>query len=248
MDKIDFHTLTYCLEIVIGDEMKYIVANWKSNKKFEDVWLWFDGFKQFFYPVEGEEIVLAPSFPYLYEAQKKKLELGLTQLKLAAQDISPFPFGAYTGAVSAEMLKGVVNYAIVGHSERRAYFHETNQEIANKVHQLHEQAITPILCVDADYAKEQIRSLEQTDVSNLIVAYEPLSAIGSGKPQEPEEVKKVVAEIAELLEKETPILYGGSVNPDNAHSYLKLESVSGLLVGGASLDPEKFAKLAGKAI
>lgn len=227
--------------------MNYIVANWKSNKKFDEVWVWFDEFGKQYQPRPEHEIVVAPPFPFVFEASKKLKELDLDRVSLGVQDVSPFPFGAYTGAVSVGMVAEVVNYAIVGHSERREYFHETHQEIANKVEQLHEAGVMPILCVDAPYAREQIAALRKEDLDKLIVAYEPLEAIGSGTPQEPEEVKRVVDEIAEYLPESTPILYGGSVKPDNAHIYLGIEGVNGLLIGGASLDPGKFATLAKQA-
>ncbi len=225
--------------------MNYIVANWKSNKTFDEVWSWFDDFAQEFRYEEGKTTIVAPSFPFLFEAKKKIDELGL-EISLSSQDVSGFPFGAYTGAVSSGMLKEVVEYAIVGHSERREYFHETDQEIANKVRQLQEAGIKPILCVDEPYAQSQMAALDSNAGKDLIVAYEPLEAIGSGKPQEPELVKKVVDNILNVMG-DVVVLYGGSVKEANAKEYMDIKGVNGLLVGGASLDGKGFAELCRRA-
>lgn len=218
--------------------MKYIVGNWKSNKKSEGVADWFGDFGQVYRKRAGVEVVVAPSWVHLSMADQARKELS--GVKLASQDVSPFPFGAYTGAVAAEMIKGMVEYAIVGHSERRRYFHETDQEVANKVKQVKEVGIVPLVCVDVDYAKSQLAAIE--DSAGLIVAYEPLEAIGTGNPQDPGEVEKVVAEIKQM-EEGLSVLYGGSVNENNVGEYLEVEGVDGLLVGGASLKADSFSAI-----
>lgn len=216
--------------------MKYIVANWKSHKTDKEVTEWFEEWKEAGVVSMRAEVVVAPAIVQIDLANQHKPE----GVKLAVQDVSPFPFGAYTGAVAAEMIKGKVEYAIVGHSERRRYFHETDQEVANKVERLRETGITPIVCVDEPYAESQMAALENRE--GLVLAYEPLEAIGTGRPQEQEEVDKVVGMIRRI-EPSLPILYGGSVNGDNAAVYLGVRGVDGLLVGGASLKVKELAQI-----
>lgn len=225
--------------------MKIIMGNWKSQKNSEQSLDWFETFGKLYSPEEGKLVIVAPPFTSL-EVISGKFSPLPTNLFLAAQDVSPFPLGAYTGAVAANMLTGLTDYCLVGHSERRQYFSETHQHVANKVDLLLEQQITPVVCIDESYAKDQINALEQNQLEKLIIAYEPLEAIGSGQPQAPEEISEVVASVGKLLPRNVPILYGGSVNDNNFASILNIEGVSGVLVGGASLDPEKFALICGK--
>lgn len=224
--------------------MRYLIGNWKSNKTFEETYQWFDQFSKIYDPVIDLTTVLAVPFPFLQEASKKKHELNLQHFALAAQDISPYPFGAYTGAVSANMLKHQIEYCIVGHSERRQYFAESHLEIANKVELLLTSEITPILCLDQPYAQKQLAAFDQKDLEKLIIAYEPLEAIGTGEPADPKQVAEVVKRIRELIQTDqTPIIYGGSTNADNARTYLEIEGVAGLLPGSSSLNPDVFSRM-----
>jgi triosephosphate isomerase len=220
---------------------KYIIANWKSNKVNEEVKEWWSEFQAVYMDHPGVEAIIAPAFVYISTLNGFLKDKNYSGVSLASQDISPFPFGAYTGAVSAGMIKGLVRYAIVGHSERRRYFHETNQDVANKVFQLLEAKITPIVCVDKDYVNSQINAIEDSARQSILIAYEPLEAIGSGIPEKPEEVKKVVDDIKAVIK--VPVVYGGSVNKDNAAIYLNVPGVDGLLIGGASLKGKDFAAM-----
>ncbi len=220
--------------------MEYIVANWKSHKSLAEAKEWMEEMSKYWRELSEREVVVAPPMPYL--EQMSEYKKSLTGMKLACQDLSPFPFGAYTGAVAAAMVNDWCEYAIVGHSERRAYFEEKHQQIANKVEQAREAGIKAIVCVDRGYVKAQAAALGEN--IGEIIAYEPLEAIGTGLAQDPEEVKKVVAEIR-LVAKPKAILYGGSVNADNAREFLKIDGVDGLLVGGASLKAESFARICG---
>ena len=224
--------------------MRYLIGNWKSNKNFVETYTWFDDFAKIYKPVPDLTVVVAVPFPFLIEAQKKIQELSLEQVSLAAQDISPYPYGAYTGAISAPMVQAHIEYCIVGHSERRNYFAESHLEVSNKIDQLLAVGITPVLCLDEPYAQKQIAALEEKVFEKIIIAYEPLEAIGSGQPDDPEHTKNVAQLIRELLQTEaTPIIYGGSTKPDNAGTYLKVEGISGLLPGGSSLKPHVFAEM-----
>lgn len=224
--------------------MRYLVGNWKSNKNFEETYTWFDLFAAKYRPIANTSVVVAVPFPFIVEAKKKVTELNLEQVYIAAQDISPFPYGSYTGAVSAQMLAAYVDYVIVGHSERRNHFAESHLEIANKIYQAHQAEITPILCVDEPYVQKQLAVVETDDLSDLIIAYEPLSAIGTGQPDDPKHIGQVVEKINQILDSKTiPIIYGGSTNDQNASTYLKIEGIDGLLPGGSSLNPETFSNM-----
>jgi len=213
--------------------MKYLIANWKSHKNIEEIEAWFSIFKLDSQP--NKEVIICPSFSSLSQVSTKN---NGDKFKLGVQDISPFPAGAYTGAVSALNLKGFgVKYAIVGHSERRRYFHETHQEVANKVALCLENKITPIVCVDDEYITAQAAAIEKIHLKKCIVAYEELGAIGTGHNQPLEHVLKI-NQVIKANFSDVPVIYGGSVNPTNAKMYL--DNTDGVLVGTASLDPQDF--------
>lgn len=223
--------------------MKLIIANWKSNKSREEVEHWLDTFETHS-PRLGSEVeaVIAPPMPSLMFVSNRLLAKDKhPRTALAVQDLSPFPAGAYTGAISAVNVQGFkVKYAIVGHSERRRYFHETHQDVANKVTQALENGITPIVCVDDEYIAEQAAAIERDSLSRCVVAYEELSAIGTGNNEPIEHVQEVFQRIKKVFGN-VPVIYGGSVDVDNIAEYL--DFADGALVGTASLDAEKFASL-----
>ncbi|MEJ2032281.1 MAG: triose-phosphate isomerase [Deltaproteobacteria bacterium] len=220
----------------------YIVANWESYATLKTAEQWLVDFVHYYTPRPEVEVVVAPPFVFLHHLKNAIGRHKPDGLSLAAQDLSPFPFGDYTGAIAAEMVKGIAEFAILGHFSRRRYFHESHQEIANKVSEAVAAEITPILCVDPSYARAQIAALEELTLEHLILAYDPYSAVGAPGAPTPRETAKAVAEIASLVPGR-PILYGGPVRVDNARSYYDLDLVSGLLVGSASLDPLDFANI-----
>jgi len=219
-------------------KMIYLVANWKSHKTLEESLIWLEGMKTAEIK-DNYKIIVCPPFPYIKPMHDKVTDSQLN-LSLGVQDISPFPFGAYTGAVASDMVKDWVTYAIVGHSEQRRYFHETDQEVANKVREALAVGLTPIVCVDEPYLESQITALKGANVDQLIFAYEPLAAIGSGHPDTPEHAQNVAERIQAQLKAKVPVLYGGSVTPENIKPYLLMPNISGALVGGASLDSETW--------
>jgi triosephosphate isomerase len=221
---------------------RYVLANWKSHKTMVEAEKWLATFSGLYHPDPSVEVILAPSFvhlPLLAELLQKDNPARLT---LAVQDLSPFPLGAYTGAVAAEMVRDLVGYAIVGHAERRRYFHETNQEIANKVSEAVAARIKPILCVDHPYARAQLAALNEADIGELLIGYGPVEAIGIAVAQAPEKAASAIREIQAIMP-DNSILYGGSINGTNASTYMKLEGLQGLMVGSASLEAAEFARI-----
>ncbi len=211
------------------------------------------------------EVALFPPFPWLLGVAEL---LEGSEIELGAQDCYWEEKGAFTGAVSAHMLAGWCHWVIVGHSERRAYFHETDDEVAKKAAAAVGVGLEVIVCVgeraeqyDAGQTEqvvtEQVRaalaSLSADDSPRLVIAYEPVWAIGTGKNADPEHayktmrvIRRVVGEvIGEGAARRVRILYGGSVNAANVESYVELPNCDGCLVGGASLKADEFSKMIG---
>lgn len=219
-----------------------LVANWKSNFTLTQAQAWIEKFLQL-QPQTPYLGVICPPFPLLSLLATKlgKKNLGIA---LGVQDISQFPAGAYTGAVSALNLQDFsVKYAILGHSERRKYFHETVLDVANKVQSCLEAEITPIVCVDASIIRAQAEAMEPDQRKNCMVAFEDPAHIGTGVTSSPKELEAALLEIHMMFGVNTPILYGGSVDEYSGKEFLIHPKLSGLLIGSAGLDPQKFANL-----
>jgi triosephosphate isomerase (TIM) len=220
----------------------YIVANWESHATLKTAEQWLRDFFHFYTPRPRVEVVVAPPFIFLHDLKNGIGRHKPNGLSLAVQDLSPFPFGEYTGAIAAEMVKGIAEFAILGHFSRRRYFHESHQEIANKVSEAVAAEITPILCLDPSYARAQLAALEEINLEKVLLAYNPYAPVGSTATSAPRDAARAIAEIAALAPGR-PVLYGGPLRADNARAYLDLDQVSGLLVGSASLDPVDFATI-----
>ena len=216
---------------------KLFIANWKSNKTQEEVDIWLESFKS--YMDFEQEVIIAPPYPFLSLVAEKIKDKE--NISLAVQNLSTYPAGSYTGEVCVRNLDGFgVKYAILGHSERRRYFKESHQDVANKIFQALNNGIVPVVCVDQNYIEDQAQLIYSELLSKCIVAYEPLAAIGTGEIAPVKNVTKVVKEIKSVFGK-VPVLYGGSISPENIAPYLKVSD--GVLVGGASLNAEVFADL-----
>jgi triosephosphate isomerase len=222
-----------------------IAGNWKMFKGPRET----EEFVRAFSPPEGVEAVLAPPFTSLRET----VAAGITSF---AQNVHWADEGAYTGEVSAAFLKELgVAGAIVGHSERRQYFGETDETTARRADQAFAWGLRVIACVGETEAEREAGETEDVlrrQVSalprhpDLVVAYEPVWAIGTGKTATPELAQEAHALIKSLLD--APVLYGGSVKPENAAELLSQPDVDGALVGGASLDPESFTAICRAAL
>jgi triosephosphate isomerase (TIM) len=213
----------------------FIVANWKSNKTVIQTEEWFSAFNNSQLTVNKEEkvVVVCPSFTLLPKA-KELVVNDHVPIALGAQNISAFDKGAYTGEENAEQIKELADYVIVGHSERRKNFGETDDVLAQKVEKATEYGLLPIFCVQG------IETPVPTGVN--IVAYEPVFAIGSGHPDTPENAEEVSKTIKEKNHV-SHVLYGGSVTGENVSEFTRMSSIDGVLVGGASLDAEKFIQI-----
>ena len=241
----------------------YIVGNWKMNFSVGESSVYLHKLSQKLRASRGLTVVVSPSFVAL---QPLSLQIDRKKLRLAAQSGNPHDFGAYTGAVSYTQLRGVVDYGIIGHSERRQLFHESDKDIRASVAAALRNQITPILCIGEtetertfgeteDVIRDQLlgglSEVSTEDIAKVIIAYEPVWAISTttdARLASPDEIGNVAQFIRRTLKdtygdmaaKAIPILYGGSVNPSNAGGYLTVPEINGLLVGGASLIADQF--------
>lgn len=238
-----------------------IAGNWKMNKTIEETKEFVKVINDFSF--EGVDAVLC--VPYTDLALLK--ETLSKNIKIGSQNIHWAENGAFTGEISPLMLKELgVDYAIIGHSERRAMFGETDETVNKRVHVAYKHGITPIVCVgekleerEADKTKEVVKlqtekalaNLSSEQVKQLVIAYEPIWAIGTGKSSSAEDANEVIGYIRQVVAdqfdsqvaSEVRIQYGGSVKPENISSYLGQPEIDGALVGGASLDPNSFKGL-----
>lgn len=255
-----------------------IVANWKMNTTLTDAIVLANGVKSGVRELAGTDVVLCPPFPWLVPIKEALAHHPAKTVQLGAQNIFWQESGAYTGEVSASMLRGLVQYVIIGHSERRRYFKETNEEIHRKIELALAADIIPILCVGeqkkpvvslieqpAAMTMSKVRGiLEDLDgalteqntnkAKKIVIAYEPVWAIGkvAASAAYAEAVCRFITEyVAGILhcnKDRIQVLYGGSVNEDNAADFLRQPHIDGLLVGGASLSPKGFSAICRIAI
>lgn len=212
----------------------WIIANWKANKTLDEALEWVKIVGSNCLQKEDLKIAVCPSFSAIEEV-KREIETKAYPLIVGAQDLSPFDNGAYTGEETAAILKQFVKLAILGHSERRENFGETDEIIAEKVKQALEYGITPLVCVqDADTLVPQ---------GCKLIAYEPVFAIGSGNSDSPEDANRVAGIFKQKYGEDSQVLYGGSVTAENVRDFTNQENISGVLVGKASLIAEEFVRI-----
>lgn len=245
-----------------------IVANWKMHHCYKDAALFVEDLKNndFFSSTQKTNIGLAIAPPFVLLAYLADLfeKNQITEVSLAAQNMHWQDEGAFTGEVSPELLKDTgVNYVILGHSERREHFLESNTFIAKKFASALKKSLIPILCVGETLAERQknqafakIKTQIQTalvsdQIKNkpFVIAYEPIWAIGTGQTAKPEQIFEIHQQIKHFVAQEFnvesfPLLYGGSVKPSNACELAQIEGVDGFLVGSASLKAESFLAIA----
>lgn len=240
-----------------------IVGNWKMNKTRDEA-------LQFIYAVKNEvtssevvESVICAPFPYLRCLVKRQGEY----LRVGAQNMHFESSGAYTGEVAPDMLTAIgVSYVVLGHSERREMFNETDEVVNKKVHAAFENGLTPIICVGESLEEREngttnqvvdtqtvaaLAGLTEDQVKQVVIAYEPIWAIGTGRTATAEQANETIGYIRQVIERvygcdaanAVRIQYGGSVNPSNIKELMAQEHIDGALVGGASLDPQSFLDL-----
>ncbi|MDP1722858.1 MAG: triose-phosphate isomerase [Candidatus Gottesmanbacteria bacterium] len=215
-----------------------IAGNWKSNKTILEAKQWLQewNIQLSNNPIiqwKNVTVVLCVPFTLLYPLKKEIDRLKLP-IELGAQDVSPYPDGAYTGEVSARQIKEFASWVIIGHSERRNYFGETDEILSQKVTQAKSVGLSILYCVPDD--------VTVVPVGVDAVAYEPVWAIGTGKSDTPQNAGQVIQSIK--AKTHTPrVIYGGSVTSENVATFIAQPAVDGVLPGGASMDPVKFANL-----
>lgn len=246
----------------------FVVGNWKLNPAKAEALALLDALQAGLTEgtAPGVEVGIAPPFVYIGAFEPR---LAGTRLRLGAQDVSEFECGAFTGEVSAGMLaEHGCDFVIVGHSERRQLFAEDDATVARKVAAAQAGGLLPILCVGETLAEREsdvtmevvsrqvnavLDALDEDPGERLVIAYEPVWAIGTGRTATPEIAEAVHAEIRQLLAQRgvnadaVPVIYGGSVNAGNAASLFAQPNIDGGLIGGASLKAEEFLAIVGAA-
>ncbi|PKB73570.1 MAG: triose-phosphate isomerase [SAR202 cluster bacterium Io17-Chloro-G7] len=239
-----------------------IAGNWKMNTDMTGAVELATGVASGSAALTGVELVLCPPFVFLAAV---KSAVASTSVKIGAQNMHNEESGAFTGETSASMLQGLCDYVILGHSERRQLFGETDELVNSKVKLAFEKGLIPVLCVGETLAQREAGQAQETvskqvreglegivDITGLVVAYEPVWAIGTGQAATPEIAAEVMGgAILETLQGlypaaagQIPLLYGGSVNPGNAAAFAAQSSIHGSLVGGAALQADNFLEIA----
>ncbi|PKV52607.1 triosephosphate isomerase [Aquimarina sp. MAR_2010_214] len=243
---------------------KIVAGNWKMNKNLAETKTLLSELKTKLNTSSEAEVIVAPTFTNLYGAIEA---LGSSGVTVAAQNMHEAENGAFTGEISADMLKSIgVETVILGHSERRAYFGETDQLLAKKVNTALQHKMNIIFCFGEELqdrksdnhfsvVEQQLKNglfhINKADWKNVVLAYEPVWAIGTGETASPEQAQEMHAFIRKTIANaydqdtadEVSILYGGSVKPNNAQEIFAKTDVDGGLIGGASLDAENFTAI-----
>lgn len=241
---------------------KIVIANWKMNLSVPESTVLLEKYLKEISP-EKTEVVICPTFMDIYAAEKV---LNGSKIKVGAQNVFYEDAGAYTGEVSADQLRGFAEYCLVGHSERRHIFGETDKVVAKKAATCVKHGITPVVCVGeslhekmdgltklvvAGQVEASLADLTAKEVAEIVIAYEPVWAIGSGHVDSAKDAAGVIKNIRNLVKvlhgtkvaEAVRILYGGSLNEKNVKGFAFEEEIDGFLVGGSSLDHAVFAKI-----
>ena len=251
------------------NEKPFISGNWKMFKTVPEAVGTAQKLHEASLGLEKAQFVVIPPFTALSEVSRT---LGGSPVKVGAQNMHWEEQGAFTGEVAAPMLKDVgCTFVVIGHSERRQFFGETNQSVNKKIRAALNHDLIPIMCIGESLEEresgntiakvqsqisEGLEGLDADEIRQIIIAYEPIWAIGTGLTATPDQAQEVHRFIRSYLEEKhgnavasyAIILYGGSVKPENTYSLLKEKDINGALVGGASLNAESFAEIAREAI
>jgi len=243
-----------------------IAGNWKMHKTIPEAVKLATRIRESAAACPDRDVAIAPSFTALRPTAEV---LRGSNVRLCAQNVHPAPQGAFTGEVSAPMLADAgCQYVIVGHSERRTLFGETDELVRAKIQASLQSSLMPIFCVGESLAEREdgrtfdvlerqlkggLNNFQAADIRHLVVAYEPVWAIGTGKTATPDQAQEVHVFIRRMMSRtfgtdlgdSLTILYGGSVNPKNIDILMACEDINGVLVGGASLEAESFGRIVG---
>jgi len=229
-----------------------VVANWKMYTRASDAYILATTIRNMLADVEGIETVICPPFVWLSEISEIVKKDG--KVNVGAQNMFYEPEGAYTGEISPLMIVDLAKYVILGHSERRNYFHENDLLINEKVISAIKYGLTPIICVgeksktapisDAvNQLREALNTIPKNRYKDVVVAYEPVWAIGGAKVASIDHIVKGMFKLREVVDRDTSILYGGSVNVEQVTELAKRPEIDGVLVGSASIRAASFIKI-----
>lgn len=230
-----------------------IIGNWKMYTNASDAHILAMTVRNYVANIQGVEVVLCPPAIWLTEVLNVVGKGG--KINIGAQNMFYESEGAYTGEISPVMVRDIAKYVIIGHSERREYFGETDLDVNEKVIAALKAGLSPIICVGEkkksikqpvsviNQLREALLHVPKKHYKDIIVAYEPVWAIGTGESADPEYAARIITELRQLVLRDSPILYGGSTNSKNAAEFAKRPEIDGLLVGGASLRASEFVKM-----
>lgn len=242
---------------------KLVVANWKMNKNIDESLDFLNGILKSNYK-QKHKLVICPPFTAIYAMKNLA---NSSNIDIGAQNCFWENKGAFTGEISPDMLSDLaVKYVILGHSERRNYFDESNEIVNKKIKKVLDCKMNTILCVGEDIShrndnsaidfvisqvKECLYGISESEIKNIIIAYEPIWAIGTGKTISPSDANEMCLNIRNYIEKKynhdiasnIKLLYGGSLNTDNYKDFFSMENINGALIGGASLKYENIIKI-----
>ena len=232
-----------------------VVANWKMYTRASDAYILATTIRNMVHSIEGVEIVICPPFVWLSEISEIVKRDG--KVNVGAQNMFYEDEGPFTGEVSPQMIRDIAKYVIVGHSERRIYFHENDIEVNEKAIAALKFGLSPIICVGEKtksssikdaviQLEEALRHIKKSDYENIVVAYEPVWAIGTGVAAPVEHSVRAITALREVIGRDSPILYGGSINDSEVDKIAGSPAIDGVLVGGASLRASSFIEICKK--
>lgn len=219
---------------------KIVLANWKANFSPERAMQWCDTFAAAYQPRNDIEVVLAVPAFYLERVYEKTSTL--VGVSLASQGVSPYPQGSYTGALPAAWLRGLVRYTLLGHRERRRYFHESVQDVARQVYESLAEELQPIVCFDRELLVPQTAAMAVEELGRLTWAYTPATTVALEMTRSGEDIAAMMVQAARKTDNR-PVLYGGGVTVVNGKAIWNIPGVAGILLGQGCLDAKAFASL-----
>lgn len=231
-----------------------VIGNWKMYGTLSDAMVLATAVRNGVENFSNLEVVLSPPAVFLAPVSEI-IHRGTKNISLSAQNIHYLSEGEFTGEISAGMIKNIAEYVIVGHSERRKYFSESSEVVSRKAAAAIDAGISPVVCVGetkkssnsadkvVDELKKSLSDIKKTDYEKIIIAYEPVWAVGAKESATPEYSAKVISALREIVGQKTSIIYGGAVDSANVYEFVHRPEIDGVLVGRASLRAKEFIKI-----